>query len=91
VITKDGEHLWVSLQFEPPQLRILYLCTPFLIGLLGSLESNFLSSLYILEYKPSMGYRVGKVLLPICWFCPIDSVLSLIEVLQFYEIPFVYF
>jgi hypothetical protein len=34
-----------SQPFGIPQLRSLYLCTPFLTGLFGFLESNFLSSL----------------------------------------------
>jgi hypothetical protein len=36
--------------FEIAQLKIL--CTPFLIELFESLESNFLSSLYILDISP---------------------------------------
>ena len=50
--------------FSIPQLRILYLCTPFLIVLFGSLESNFLSSLYILDISPLSDVGLGKI------FCP---------------------
>jgi hypothetical protein len=53
-MTKDVKHsLGASWPFDIPQLRILCLALyPFLIGLFGSLESNFLSSLYILDFKP---------------------------------------
>ena len=62
-----------------------------LIGLFGFLESNFLSSLYILDISPPIRFRIGKDLIPICWlpFGLIDSVLCLTEALQFYEVPFV--
>jgi hypothetical protein len=43
--------LAASQQFSIPQLRILYLAH-FLIGLFGILESNFLSSLNILDISP---------------------------------------
>jgi hypothetical protein len=64
----------------------------FLIRLFGVLESNFLSSLYILDISPLFDVGlVGKDLFPICWlpFCLIDSVLCLTEALQFYEVLFV--
>jgi hypothetical protein len=42
-----------SRSFNISQLRILCLALfPILIGLFGSLESNFLSSLYILDTSP---------------------------------------
>ena len=45
--------LGASLPFNIPQLRILCLALyPILIGLFGSLESNFLSSLCILDISP---------------------------------------
>jgi len=62
--------LGVSQPFEIPQLRILYLAlypifwftrTPFLIGLLGSLESKFLSSLYILDTSPLLDVELVKI------------------------------
>ena len=52
LITKNVEHFFSSASqpLKIPQLRILCLVLhPFLIGLFGSLESNFLSSLYILD------------------------------------------
>jgi hypothetical protein len=54
LMTKDVKHsLGASWPFDIPQLRILCLALyPFLIGLFGSLESNFLSSLYILDISP---------------------------------------
>ena len=39
----------------------LLLCTPFLIGLFGSLESNFLSSLYILDIIPLSDVGLVKI------------------------------
>ena len=82
--------LVVSQPSSLPQLRILYLALyPILIGLFGSLESIFLSSLNILDI---ILLDVVLVLFPICWllFCPIESVLCLAEALQFYKIPFGY-
>jgi hypothetical protein len=77
----------VSGSFKFPQLRIL--TSPFLIGLFGSLESSFLSSLYILDISPLLD--VGLVKIPICWlpFCPVDSIPCLTEALQFYKVPLV--
>jgi hypothetical protein len=59
----------------------LFACTPFSIELFGSLESNFLSSLYILDISPLSDVGLVKNFFPICWllFCPVDSVLCLIE------------
>jgi hypothetical protein len=60
----------------------------FLIGLFGFLESNFLSSLYILNY-PTIGFKIDKDLFPICWlpFCLIDSVLCLQNLCNFMRSP----
>jgi hypothetical protein len=83
--------LSASQPFDIPQLRILFSSVPqFLIGLLGSLESNFLSSLYILDISPLLDV-VGKDLFPIWWlpFCPIDKILCLTAVLQSHKVPFV--
>jgi hypothetical protein len=85
-MTKDVEHFFkcFSAIWDSSVEKSLYnsLYTPFLIGLFGSLESNFLSSLYIL---------VGKDLFPIHGlpFCPTDSIICLREAFQFYDILFV--
>jgi hypothetical protein len=51
-----------SWPFNIPQLKILCLaCTPFLIGLFGSLESNFLSCLYILNISPLLDVGLVKI------------------------------
>jgi hypothetical protein len=54
--------LGASQPFSFPQLRIhcsvLY---PILIGLLGSLESNFLSFLYLLDITPLLDVRLVKI------------------------------
>jgi hypothetical protein len=39
----------------------VYLCTPFLIGLFGSLESNFLRSLYIVDITPLSNLGLVKI------------------------------
>ena len=64
---------------------------PILIGVFVFLESNFLSSLYILDISPLSDIGLIKLFFPIGWlpFCPIDSVHCLTEALQFYEVPFV--
>ena len=53
-----------------------------LIGLFGSLESNFLSFLYILDISPLSDVGLVKDLLPICWlpFCPLPYRRQLYEV-----------
>ena len=63
----------------------------FLIGLFGSLESTFLSSLYILDISHLLDVELVKIFSQSvgCRFCSIDSVLCLTEALQFYEVPFV--
>jgi hypothetical protein len=84
--------LGASQPFGIPQLRILCLVLyPILIGLSVFLESNFLSSLYILDISHIIRFRIGKRSFPICWlpFCLIDSFFCLVEALQFYEVPFV--
>jgi len=83
LMTKDVEHFirYISaIQYS--------LSENFCLALYGSLEYNFLSSLYILDISPL--YRIGEDLFPICGlpFCPNDSVLFFAEALQFYEVPF---
>jgi hypothetical protein len=54
--------LGASRTFNIPQLRSL--CLPLytiLIGLFGSLESNFLSSLYLLDISPQLDVRLVKI------------------------------
>ena len=93
LMIKDVEHFFrcFSVIWYSSVENYLFSSVPhFLIGLFGFLESSFLSSLYILDIYPLSD--VGSVnLFPICWvpFCLIDSVLCLIETLQFYEVPFV--
>ena len=55
--------LGVSQPFSIPQLRILCLALYpiFKIGLFGSLESNFLSSLYILDISPVSDVGLVKI------------------------------
>jgi hypothetical protein len=80
--------------FEIPLLRILFICVShFIIGLFGSLESNFLSSLYILDTSLLSDARLVKIFFPICtlMFGPTDYVLCLPEVFQFQEVLFINF
>jgi hypothetical protein len=54
--------LGASQSFDIPQLRILCLALyPIFIGLLGSLESNFLNSLYILDISPLSDVGLVKI------------------------------
>ena len=54
--------LGASQPFGIPQLRILCLALyPILIGLFGSLESNFLSSLYISDISPLLDLGLVKI------------------------------
>ena len=54
--------LGASQPFDFSQLRILFSpVTHFLIGLFGSLESNFLSSLYILDISPLSDVGLVKI------------------------------
>ena len=54
--------LSASQPFKIPQLRILCLVLyPILIGLFGSLGSNFLSSLYILDINPLSDIGLVKI------------------------------
>jgi hypothetical protein len=65
LMIKDVEHFLVASQpFRIPQLRILCLArsVPYLlIGLFDSLESNFLSSLYILDISPLSDLGLVKI------------------------------
>jgi hypothetical protein len=64
----------------------------FKIGLFGSLESSFLSSLYKLDISSLSDVGLVKIFCKSVGrcYCPIESVLCLTEALQFYEVPFVY-
>ena len=54
--------LGASQPFDIPQVKILCLALyPILIGLFGSLGSNFLSSLYILHISPLSDIRLVKL------------------------------
>ena len=61
------------------------------MGLFEFLESRFLSSLYILDIGPLSDLDLVKILSQFVGglFCHIESVFSLTEALQFYEVPFV--
>ena len=83
--------LSASQPFTIPHLRILCLAPyPFLIGLFGSLESNFLSSFHILNISPLPDVELVKVFSQFvgCLFVLL-TVLCLTEALQFYEAPFI--
>ena len=78
LITKDVEYFFRC--FSAIQVSIveksLSISVPhFLIGLFGSLESNFLISLYILDIISLSNVQLVKIFFPISWlpFCPIDS------------------
>ena len=82
MMTKDIEHFFRCfsvLQVSSVENSLFSSVPHFLIGLFGSLESNFLSSLYILDISPlSIRCRIGKDLFPnllvaslSCWQCPL--------------------
>lgn len=58
-----------------------------LIGLFGSLVSNFLSSFHMLDISHLSDIELVKI--PFCRLplCPIDHVLCLKETFQFHEVP----
>jgi len=61
-LRKQNISLETSQPLDIPQLRIICLvCTKFLIGLFGTLESNFLSSLYILDFSPLSDVGLVKI------------------------------
>ena len=80
--------LGASQPFEFLQLRIRCLARfpIFKIGLFVSLESNFLSSLYMLDISPLSDIGLVKIFSQSAGCC---FVLCLTEALQFYEVPFV--
>jgi hypothetical protein len=84
--------LGAFLPFEIPQLRIFYLgCTPFfLIELFGFLESNFLSSLYILDISLLSSIGLVKIFSQSVGFlfCPVDIAHCLTEAFQYNEVSF---
>ena len=79
--------LSTSQPFEFPQVRILCLDLHYIFNKTGSLESNFLSSLYILDISHLSDVGLIKTQSGGCHFVLLTSVLT--EVLQFYEISFV--
>ena len=62
-MTKDVEHFFrfFSVLRDSSIENSVKLCSPFLIGLFGSLESNFLSSLYILDISPLKDVGLVKI------------------------------
>ena len=84
--------LGASQLFNIPQVKILCLALypTFEGGLFGSLQST-LSSLNKQDIRRLWDVVLVKILFPICWlkFCPLNSVLCLIETLQCYEVLFV--
>ena len=63
----------------------------FLIGLFGSLESNFLSSLYILNISSILDVGLVKIFSQSVGyhFVLLTVSFAFMETLQFYEVPFV--
>ena len=93
LITKCAEHFircFAAILSFPSWEFSVYLCTPFLIGLLDSLESIFFCSLYMLDISPLSDVRLIKIFSQSlgCPLCPIDSVLCITETWQFYEVWF---
>jgi hypothetical protein len=94
-MTKNVEHFFRCfsvIRYSLVENSLFNSAPHFLMGLFDFLESNFLSSLYILDISSLFDVRLGKIFSQSvgCFFCPIDSVLCLTEALKFYEVPFVY-
>jgi ABC-type multidrug transport system permease subunit len=92
--TKDVEHFFrclLATRYSSVEKSLFSYVPQFLIGLFGSLLSNFLSSVYILDINPLLDVGLVNIFSQSvgCCFFLIDSFLCLTEVLQFYEVPFV--
>jgi hypothetical protein len=71
LMTKDVEHFFrcfSTLQLSSVENSLFSSVPYFLIGLFGSLESNFLSSLYILDINPLSDVGLAKIF-PQCFSC----------------------
>ena len=90
---KDVEHfLGASRLFSVSQLGILCLpLYPILTRLFGSLEYNFLSSLYILDISPLLDVGLVKIFSQSvgCHWVSLTGFFVIQKVLQFFEVPFV--
>jgi hypothetical protein len=74
LMTQDVEHFFRCfsvIRYSSVENSLFSYVSHFLIGLFGSLESNFLSSLYTFDTSPLSD--VDKDLCPICWLpvCPL--------------------
>jgi hypothetical protein len=89
LMTKDAKHFFrcfSAILYSSVEISLFSTVPHFLIGLFGSLESNFLNSLYILDLSPLWDVGLVNIFSQLidCQF-----VLCLTEALQFYEVPFV--
>jgi hypothetical protein len=63
-MTEDIEHVFrcfSAIQYSSVENSLFNPVPHFLIGLFGSLESNFLSSLYLLDISPLLDIELGKI------------------------------
>jgi hypothetical protein len=95
LMTKDVEHVFrcfLAIQVSSVENFRCIMVPHFLVELFVSLESEFLSSLYVLDISP-LSKVGGADLFTICslQFCPIDSGLCLTEALQCYDVHFLIF
>ena len=91
-MTKAVEHFLgaLAIQYSSVENSLFSSVSHFLIGLFGSLEFNFLSSLYILDIGPLSDIGLVKIFSQsVGGLFVILTVLCLTEPLQFYEVPFV--
>ena len=91
LISKDVEHFFrcfLAIQVYSVENSLLGSVLHFLIGLFGSLEFNFLSSLYMFDISPLSDVGLVKIFYQSvgCHFFLLTVSLA---ILQFYEVPFV--
>ena len=92
-MTKDVEHFFRSFsafRYSSGKNSLFNFVSQFLIGIFGSLESNFLISLYILDISPLLDVRLLKMFSQFvgCHFVQLTLSFAL-QKLYIYEFPFV--
>ena len=90
-MTKDVEHFfrcYSAIQYYSGENSLFSSVPQFLIGLFGSLGSNFLSSLYILDINPLLDVGLVKIFSQFvgCCFVLLMVSFALQKLCNFYEV-----